>query len=69
MILILFTACTNERAKYRDSQIPDYSEQVKEFCINTHVYYRIKLDYKYYVMRKVSDNGLPEKCHKIEGMK
>jgi hypothetical protein len=63
LILLLITACG--RAKWQDKEITDWTDKVQKICIETHVYYL----YNKQIIAAVNDNNLPEKCHKIDGMK
>lgn len=68
LILLIFSACTH-KAKWQDKEILDLSDNGKPFCFKGQLFYMIKIERVEGIIASVSDNNLPEKCHKIEGMK
>jgi len=68
LIILIFVAC-GEKAKFKDKEIPDFSSRGKQFCFNSHLFYIMNYDNKDHIIRAESDNGLPEKCHKIDTLK
>lgn len=69
LAIFLFLSCGGNKAKFKDKEIPDFSSMGKLFCFNSHLFYILTYDNKDHIIRAESDNGLPEKCYKIDTLK